>query len=221
MKAMILAAGRGERLRPLTDTLPKPLIHVGQYRLIEWHLHRLATAGVQDIVINLSHLGDMIREQLGQGDRYGVRIQYSQEPEPALETGGGIFQALEILGSEPFIVVNGDIWTDYPFTQLQPVEKLAHLVMVDNPAHHLDGDFILKGSQLSSDGQGQHYTFSGIGVYRRELFAACKPGRFPLAPLLKRAMNEERISGEYFDGHWYDIGTQERLQQMRQFVSNQ
>ncbi len=218
---MILAAGRGERLRPLTDTMPKPLIHVGKYRLIEWHIHRLAEAGINDIVINLSHLGDMIRAELGTGECYGVAIRYSQEPQPPLETGGGIVQALELLGTEPFIVVNGDIWTDYPFTQLQAPQGLAHLVMVDNPAHNPDGDFVLQDSRLKDDGQGQRYTFSGIGVYRPELFTDSGPGRFPLAPLLRQAMHNEQVTGEYYRGHWYDIGTQERLRDMRQFVMQQ
>ena len=221
MKAMILAAGRGERLRPITDTLPKPLIHVGKYRLIEWHIHHLALAGINEIIINLSHLGDMIRKELGNGNNYGVTIHYSQEPEPALETAGGIVQALELLGPEPFMVVNGDIWTDYPFTQIQLPPKLAHLVMVDNPTHHPQGDFILQGSQLVTHGQGQRYTFSGIAVYRPEFFADCKPGRLPLAPLLKKAIDAGQLTGEYYAGHWYDIGTEQRLRVMREFVVNQ
>ena len=218
---MILAAGRGERLRPLTDTLPKPLLHIGKYRLIEWHLQRLAAAGMTDIVINLSHLGDMIHAELGNGERYGVTIHYSQEPQPALETGGGIFQALELLGPEPFVVVNGDIWTDFQFAQLHAPQQLAHLVMVDNPAHNAAGDFVLRDNRLSTDADGQRFTFSGIGVYRPELFAGCTAGRFPLAPLLRQAMQSGQVSGEYYHGHWYDIGTQERLHEMRRFVTQQ
>lgn len=218
MKAMILAAGRGERLRPLTDALPKPLLAVGKYCLIEWHILRLSQAGISDIVINLSYLGDKIREQLGDGHRYGVNIAYSEEPDPALETGGGIFNALPLLGTEPFVVVNGDVWTDYPFAQLTYPQALAHLVLVNNPQHHADGDFILQDSRVEAQGEGQRYTYSGIGVYRPELFAGCQPGRFPLAPILREAMNLGRVTGTLYTGHWHDIGTPQRLQAIREHV---
>ncbi len=219
MKAMILAAGRGERLRPLTDSLPKPLLSVGKYRLIEWHIHRLVDAGIQEMVINVSHLGDLIREQLGNGERYGAHIEYSQEPEPALETAGGIIQALDLLGSDPFIVINGDIWTDYPLQNLHPPERLAHLVLVDNPAHHRQGDFYLQDSMVSNQGQSQRYTFSGLGVYRQEMFSAYQPGRLALAPVLIKNMQSHQVTGEYYSGHWYDIGTPERLQTIEDFVA--
>jgi len=218
MKAMILAAGRGERLRPLTDTLPKPLLAVGKYCLIEWHILRLSQAGISDIVINLSYLGDKIRKHLADGRRYGVNIAYSEEPDPALETGGGIFNALPLLGSEPFVVVNGDIWTDYPFEQLSPPQELAHLVLVNNPLHHPGGDFLLQGSQVLAQGEGQRYTYSGIGVYHPQLFAGCQPGRFPLAPILREAMNVGRVTATLYAGRWYDIGTPQRLQAIREHV---
>lgn len=215
MKAMILAAGRGERLRPLTDTLPKPLLAVGKYCLIEWHILRLCEAGISDIVINLSYLGNKISEHLGDGQRYGVNLVYSQEPDPALETGGGIFNALPLLGDEPFIVVNGDVWTDYPFAQLDKPAGLAHLVLVENPEQHPQGDFILQGTQVLAQGEGKHYTYSGIGVFQTQLFSTCQAGRFPLAPLLREAMHNGQVSGELYQGRWHDIGTPQRLQAIR------
>lgn len=216
MKAMILAAGRGERLRPLTDTLPKPLLAVGEYCLIEWHIRRLSQAGIRDIIINISYLGNKIREHLADGSRYGVKISYSEEPDPALETGGGIFNALTTLGTEPFIVVNGDVWTDYPFEQLSPTQALAHLVLVENPPHHPEGDFLLQGAKVVAEGQGSRYTYSGIAVFQAALFAECLPGRFPLAPLLRNAISLGRVSGVLFTGQWQDIGTPQRLQAIRQ-----
>lgn len=219
MKAMILAAGRGERLRPLTDTLPKPLVTVGPYTLIEWHIVRLVAAGIRELVINLSYRGDQIRDHLGEGQAYGANIRYSAEGEPPLETGGGIFQALPLLGADPFLVVNGDIWTDFPYAQLQATGKLAHLVMIDNPEHHPQGDFYLDEGQINDRGQGRCLTYSGIGIYTRELFAACTPGRFPLAPLLRDAIRQGQVSGEYYPGEWLDIGTLERLEQLRRQVS--
>ena len=214
MKAMILAAGRGERLRPLTDTTPKPLVEVGRHRLIEWHLHNLSAAGFKDIVINLAHLGDQIRQFVDDGSRFGVSVSYSQEPEGALETGGGIQQALPLLG-DTFVVINGDIWTDFPLASLHAGKHLAHLVLVENPGHNPGGDFILHGNDVSDTGEGARLTFSGIGVYQRSLFDDCMPGRFALAPLLKQAMLAGQVSGECYQGHWYDIGTIERLQALR------
>ncbi len=215
MKALILSAGRGERMRPLTDDTPKPLLRAGDRALIEYHLDALALAGIRDIVINLSHLGEQIRTALGDGTRYGVRIAYSDEGPRALETGGGIFNALPPLGSAPFLVVNGDIWTDYPYSELptQPA-GLAHLVMVSNPAHHPHGDFVLEHGKLSDKPEDTRLTFSGIGVYRPALFAECKPGAFPLAPLLRRAMANDQISGEHYRGEWLDIGTPARLAEL-------
>lgn len=214
MRAMILAAGRGERMRPLTDHTPKPLLAVGGRPLIEHHLRRFAAAGFTDVVINLAHLGDKIRQVLGDGARFGVSIHYSQEPEGALETGGGIFNALPLLDGQAFLVVNGDVWTDYPLQRLpeQP-EGLAHLVLVDNPLHHPKGDFSLVDGRVSQ--QGEHLlTFSGIGVYRPELFADCVPGAFPLGPLLRRAIDAGRVTGEHYRGRWIDVGTPERLAQL-------
>lgn len=214
MKALILAAGRGERLRPLTDHTPKPLLEAGGRPLIEHTIAALARAGFTELVINLAHLGGHIQAQLGNGSRLGVRIAYSPEGEEALETGGGIHHALPLLGGQPFLVVNGDLATDYPFERLkdQPA-GLAHLVLVANPIHHPQGDFALRDDgKLSASGEPRH-TFSGIGVYRPELFAACEPGKFPLAPLLRGAMAQGLVSGERYPGFWMDIGTIERLQE--------
>jgi len=211
MRAMILAAGRGERMRPLTDHTPKPLLPVGGRALIEHHLAALAAAGFREVVINHAHLGAQIEAALGDGARYGLLIRYSPE-ETALETGGGIFRALPLLGPEPFVVINGDIWTDYPLAQLpQAPAGLAHLVLVDNPAHHPQGDFALDAAgRVYEEGQPR-FTFSGIGLYRPELFEGCEAGRFALAPLLRRAMAAGRVSGEHYRGAWIDVGTPERL----------
>ena len=220
MRAMLLAAGRGERMRPLTDDTPKPLLRIGGQTLIEHHIHALAQANITELVINHAHLGEQIVQALGDGDAYGVNIQYSPETGAALETGGGIFNALPLLGDAPFIVVNADIWTDYSFTGLphDPV-GLAHLVMVDNPEHHPGGDFSLSNGQLSRQGP-RMLTFSGIGVYRPTLFAGCTASAFPLAPLLRDAMDKEAVSGEYFTGRWLDIGTPERLALINDAVIN-
>ncbi len=214
MKAMILAAGRGERMRPLTDHTPKPLLMVGGKRLIEYHLEALATAGFHDVVINHAHLGAQIEQLLGDGGRYGVRIHYSAEA-GALETGGGIFNALPLLGDAPFVVVNGDVWCDYPFSRLRKIEtQAAHLVLVPNPPQHPAGDFWLHDALVSDEGEGERLTFSGIGLYHPSLFDGCEAGAFPLAPLLRRAMARGLVSGEQFTGQWFDIGTPERLQQL-------
>lgn len=211
MKAMILAAGRGERLRPLTDACPKPLLVAGGRRLIEYRILDLVQAGVTDIVINYAWLGEQIVEALGNGERYGARIRYSPEPAAGLETGGGIRQALPLLGADPFIVVNADIWTDYPFAQLPPAPAgLAHLVLVDNPEHHPGGDFRLAEGKATAEG-GPRLTFSGIGVYRPELFANTPADRFPLAPLLIQTIAKGEVSAEHYQGSWMDIGTRERL----------
>jgi len=214
MKALILAAGRGERLRPLTDHAPKPLLEAGGRPLIEHTIIALARAGFTGLVVNLAHLGGQIQSCLGDGSRLGVAIAYSHEGEEALETGGGIHHALPLLGEGPFLVVNGDLATDYPFARLHArPEGLAHLVLVENPAHHPRGDFALQGDgTLSATGEPRH-TFSGIGVYRPELFAACQPGKFPLAPLLREAMPKGLVSGELYQGFWMDIGTLGRLQE--------
>ena len=219
MRAMILAAGRGERMRPLTDHTPKPLLQVGGKALIEHHIEALAQAGIRRLVINHAHLGQQIEQVLGDGARWGVAIVYSPEPPGALETGGGIFSALSLLGSEPFIVVNADIWTDYAYGQLpRQLTGLAHLVLVDNPPQNPEGDFVLRGDTVTGAGQPR-LTFSGVGVYRPELFSDCQSGRFPLAPLLRKAMALGQVTGEHYRGLWFDIGTPKRLADVDRMLS--
>lgn len=222
MKAIILAAGRGERMRPLTLTTPKPLLHAGGQCLIEYHLQGLARAGVEEIVINHSWLGQQIVDYVGDGERYGVHIVYSAEGETPLETAGGIIQALPLLGEAPFILVNGDIWTDYDFSRLPriPTTK-AHLVLVDNPPHHAIGDFALQDSTHILKNSGDRLTYSGIGVYSPALFAGIPKGVRPLAPILREAIVREEISGEWYGGAWWDIGTPERLQELDRFLRQQ
>ncbi len=215
---MILAAGRGERMRPLTDHLPKPLLPVAGKPLIVWQIERLASAGIRDLVINHAHLGEKIEELLGDGSRWQLRIRYSAE-EQALETGGGIFRVLPLLGRGPFLVVNGDVWSDFDPRHLTlAADDHAHLVMVDNPSHHPQGDFRLAGGRLFSDGE-PCLTFSGIGVYRAALFADCVSGAFKLAPLLRTAMRAGRVSGEHHQGRWIDVGTPRRLVEVEQALS--
>jgi MurNAc alpha-1-phosphate uridylyltransferase len=214
MRAMILAAGRGERMRPLTDRTPKPLLRVGDESLIEHGIRRLQAAGYRELVINLGHLGSQIETALGDGSRLGVRIRYSPEPPGALETAGGIREALEWLGTEPFLVVNADLWCDHPLTPPKLAdETLAHLVLVENPAHNPDGDFGLDADRVTLE-PGPRYTFSGIGWYRPELFAGLPRGRRPLAPLLREAVTGRRVTGELYHGVWIDVGTPERLQEL-------
>ena len=211
MRAMILAAGRGERMRPLTDHTPKPLLEVGGQTLIEHHITSLRSAGITRLVINHAHLGEQIVARLGDGSGLGVEICYSREPAGALETGGGIKRALPLLGDEPFLVVNGDIWTDYPYSDMRlDAGKCAHLVLVNNPAHHPQGDFGLSGTRVV-DAAGQRLTFSGIGVYHSRLFDGTREAVFPLAPLLKAAIRRDEVSGEHYTGQWLDIGTPQRL----------
>lgn len=214
MKAMILAAGRGERMRPLTDHTPKPLLPVGGKPLIVWHIEKLAQAGFRDIVINHAHLGQQIETTLGDGRQFGVSIQYSPETE-ALETAGGIAYALPLLGNAPFLVVNGDVFCDYDFANIpKNLSQLAWLVLVDNPAHNPGGDFALVDHQVISDGDAKR-TFSGIGVYQPELFFGVVRGsKAKLAPLLRAAMAQGQVGGEYFAGRWLDIGTPERLAEL-------
>ena len=223
-KAMILAAGRGERMRPLTDAVPKPLLKAGGHALIEYQLHNLARAGFTDIVINHAYLGEMIENALGCGERYGVTIRYSPE-EVVLETAGGIANALPLLtdesGSLPFLVVNADIFCDMDYVALLPVlhamqtdikRRLAHLVLIDNPPYHAEGDFALQGGQVKLTGNPK-LTFSGIGIYQAQLFSGISPGLpVKLAPLLRQAMTDGKISGEYFAGQWIDVGTPQRLE---------
>ena len=214
MKAMILAAGRGERMRPLTDRTPKPLLEAGGKSLIQYHIEALCAAGCHELVINHAHLGEQLVARLGDGAAFGVHIDYSAEPPGALETGGGIRHALPLLGDEPFLVVNGDIWTDYPYRQLlQAPAGLAHLVLIDNPPHNPEGDFQLNDGRVAAEG-AQRLTFSGIGVYSPALFADQPDTAFPLAPLLRTAMSAGQVSGEHYRGQWMDIGSPQRLQQL-------
>ncbi len=220
MKAMILAAGRGERMRPLTDHTPKPLLPAGGKPLIQHHIERLAAVGVREIVINHAHLGDRIESALGDGERFGLCIRYSHEgPGRALETGGGIYKALPLLGPDPFLVVNGDAWTDLDFATLEiSADDLAELVLVPNPDHHPHGDFALAAGRVREDGDPR-YTFGGIGIYRPALFAGCTPGAFPLAPLLRRAMGSDQVGGRLHPGRWLDIGTPERLEALDRMLT--
>lgn len=213
-RAMIFAAGRGERMRPLTDATPKPLLRIGGKMLIELHLEKLAAAGVRDVVINTSHLAAQFPAALGDGARWGVSIHYSYEGTQPLETGGGIRHALPLLGSEPFIGVAADIVSDYDYAAL-PAEPdaLAHLVMVPNPAFHPRGDFWLDGMRLNEDGVGERLTFSSIGVYRPEFVAGETATHFKLLPLYQRAMREGTLSGERYDGFWANIGTPRQLRE--------
>jgi N-acetyl-alpha-D-muramate 1-phosphate uridylyltransferase len=218
MRAMILAAGRGERMRPLTDSLPKPLIPVAGKPLIEWHIEKLAAIGIQDIVINHAWLGALIERALGNGSQWGVRIQYSAE-RVALETAGGIATALPLLGTEPFLVINGDIWCDWDPAQafhlaaaLDREAQQAWLLMVPNPAHHPGGDFGISGTGLLNENATVKHTFSGIGIYKPSLFTNTPPHQAAkLAPLLREAINRQAISGELYTGRWIDVGTPERL----------
>jgi len=220
MKAMILAAGRGERMRPLTDSTPKPLLKAGGKALIEYHLENIRQAGIREVVINHAWLGEQIETFLGDGSRYGLQIEYSREGE-ALETAGGIQKALPLLGETPFIAINGDIWTDFSLSKLpsEPV-GLAHLVLVNNPAHHPAGDFQLQDGRLLAQG-AYCLTFSGIGLYQPALFAGLQPGKSPLAPLLREAMDRGEISGEHHAGQWFDIGTPQRLDELDEMLSAQ
>lgn len=215
MKAIVLAAGRGERLRPHTDRMPKPLLEAGGRSLIEYLLDALARSGVRDIIVNHAWLGRLIEERLGDGSRYGLGIRYSPEGERGLETGGGIFQALALLGDEPFVVINADIWTDFPFARLpRSPQGLGHLVLVPNPAHNPHGDFSLSGDRIGNTGTPRH-TFSGISVLSPRLFAGCQAGVYPLAPLLRTAADRGELAGELYEGEWMDVGTPESLEALR------
>jgi MurNAc alpha-1-phosphate uridylyltransferase len=215
MRAMILAAGRGERLRPLTDATPKPLLEAGGKSLIGRHLAALAAAGFREVVINLSHLGEKIRAALGDGSGFGLNIHYSAEPPGALDTGGGIRQALPLLGASPFAVINGDVYTDYPLARLRAIKcDHAHLVLVANPGHNPDGDFGLQGGYVNLDARPR-YTFSGISVYHPRFFESSTAGRFSVVPMLHEAMASRQVTGEIYRGAWHDIGTLERLEALR------
>lgn len=226
MKALVLSAGLGERMRPLTLVTPKPLLVAGGEPLIAWHLRKLAAIGVRDVVINTSWLAPQFPDTLGDGGAYGLHLHYTHEGDTPLETGGGIAHALPLLGEEPFIVVNGDIWTDFDFARLRlAAGDDAHLVLVDNPPQHPRGDFALQGGRVANDSV-RRLTFSGMGVYHRRLFddwravigdtpgARATPPRFPLAPLLRTAMHRNGVSGEHHAGRWTDVGTPDRLAQL-------
>ena len=228
MKAMILAAGRGERMKPLTDHTPKPLLKVGSKPLIVWHLERLADSGFRDVVINHAHLGAQIENTLGNGAEWGLSILYSPE-KVALETAGGIANALDLLGSEPFLVVNGDIYTEIDFKSVALEANIhaasggiknarAHLVLVDNPPQHPNGDFAIEGGMLKNVGKSM-LTFSGVGVYHPALFAEVVKGQpAKLAPLLRKAIDNNAATAQYYQGVWHDVGTPERLQQIDRWL---
>ena len=214
MKVMILAAGFGKRMLPLTLTTPKPLLKAGEHSLIEWQISRLVAAGFRDLVINLHHLGDQIPAALGDGERWGVSIAYSREDE-LLETAGGIIKALPLLGDEPFLIVNGDVWTDYDFSRLRETlrpDLLAHLVLVPNAEHHPQGDFHLAENGLLSNTNEPRLTYSGISVLRPQLFSGMAVQRLALGPLLRDAADKGLASGELFNGDWQDIGSPQRLE---------
>lgn len=217
MKAMILAAGRGERLRPLTDNTPKPLLKVGEQSLIEYHLYKLAQAGIKEVIINTAWLGQQIQQTLGNGEKYNLNIVYSDEGEQALETAGGIIKALPLLGDEPFLIINGDIFTDYDFNQLVQLKitSEAHLVMVENPEHNNKGDFTLNNDWLKNTGEPS-YTYSGLGLYTKQFFAGYPEGITALAPILKEKIEQQKVSGELYKKAWTDVGTIERLQQLNE-----
>ncbi len=218
MRAMILAAGRGERMRPLTDNTPKPLLTVGGKSLIVWHLERLASAGFTEVIINHAHLGSKIESALGNGSQWGLSVQYSPEP-TALETAGGIAQALPLLGDSPFVVVNGDTYTEFDFSTLRhalEAPSLAHLIMVDNPVQHMEGDFAYQNGQLLVTGAPK-LTFSGVGVYQPSLFANIERGQpAKLAPILRVAIEQHLVSATHYQGVWHDIGTPQRLADLDQ-----
>ena len=221
---MILAAGKGERMRPLTDSTPKPLLQVAGKPLIEYHLQHLVLAGFRELVINISWLGEQIEDYLGDGSRWGCDISWSREPEP-LETAGGIARALPLLGEEPFVLINGDIWIDYSLENFQQVTlpggSLAHLVLVDNPPHHPEGDFLLGADgRLGPRGDAgiTAFTYSGLAIYHPRFFLGVAPKKMPLLPLLERGMEQSTVTGEYFAGHWLDLGTPERLAELEAHV---
>ncbi len=219
MKAMILAAGRGKRMTPLTDNCPKPLLPLAGKSLIVHHIEKLVAAGISEIVINHAWLGHKIETALGNGQQFGASILYSAEPEGGLETGGGVFQALPLLGDEPFLLVNGDVWTDWDYHQAltQPLgSNLAWLWLVANPEHNIQGDFSLEQQQVAADEStdSKRYTFSGISLIHPKLFADCQAGFFRLAPLLRQAMTTAQVGGALLDARWVDVGTPERLQQL-------
>ena len=222
MKAIILSAGRGERMQPLTNSTPKPLLEVDSKSLIEHTIEALVNAGIINIVINYAHLGEQFPSKLGDGSRYNATIEYSNEQDGRLETAGGIVKALPLLGDAPFLVVNGDIWTDYPFRELEKAKLnskiLCHLVLVNNPEHNPKGDFSL-ASGLLSQAEQKKLTYSGIGIFHPSLFTNLKLEPKPLKPILLTAIAAQQVSGEVYSGQWFDIGTVERLNALSNHLS--
>ncbi len=220
MKAMILAAGRGERMRPLTDEIPKPLLQINGIPLIEHHIEALVRGGICDIVINLAWLGGQIRDWIGDGAKYGIKVSYSEEVPEALETGGGVFRALPLLGDKPFWLVNGDVFCAYHYSERGLADgMLGHLVMVPNPRHNATGDFSLANGKVTQHG-APTLTYSGIAVLHPDLFLGATDGKYPLAPLLNDAIERGALTGEYFDGRWTDVGTPERLAELDRQLSS-
>lgn len=218
MRAMILAAGRGERLRPITDDIPKALVEVAGRSVLEWHLERVAAAGIENVVINLGWHGEQIVERVGSGERFGVNIAYSDEGDDILETGGGILKALPLLGDDPFVVINSDIFTDMPVPDVRlRDEHLGHLVTVPVPAYLDHGDFDIENGMIRRTASPS-YTFAGFAIYRPELFANCEAGRFSVVPLMFAAADADRLSGSVYRGRWADIGTPDRLARLRRRI---
>ncbi|KTD65300.1 N-acetylmuramate alpha-1-phosphate uridylyltransferase MurU [Legionella spiritensis] len=214
--AMILAAGRGERLKPLTNSIPKAMCAIQGIPLIEYHVKNLAKSGFQRIIVNHAYLGDQIRRYLGDGGAWGIDICYSPEPPGGLETGGGIYNALPLLGDQPFLTVNADILTDYDFSALTiPDSSLAHLILINNPVHNAGGDFDFGHDNLLTN--NRRYTFLGIACYRPQAFSRCRPGRYSVTPTLRTLVDEGSVSGELFAGHWLDIGSMARLNQTNEY----
>ncbi len=218
MMAMVLAAGRGERMRPLTESRPKALLEVAGRPLIEHHLESLKAAGIDNVVVNLGWHGEQIAERIGSGAAWGLTVAYSPEGDNILETGGGIHRALPLLGADPFLVVNADVFTDMPMPHALADDALGHLVLVPTPEHKAAGDFDLNDGYIAV-AEAPRLTFSGVAVYRPEFFTDCEPGRFPLAPMLKDAANDGRLTGELYEGLWVDVGTPERLEALNRSLS--
>jgi len=218
MKVMILAAGRGERMGELTAKCPKPLLKIAGRSLIEHHILALKKQGFSEFVINVAYLGEQIKNALGSGEQWGVDIAYSDEGKQALETGGGIYHALPLLGDEPFLVVNADVWTDFPYASLaNKTDNNIHLVLVSNPVHNLAGDFDLLGGRVVKE-NGEPYTYSGVGVFNPRIFAQQTAGIFPLAPLIRDEISGHEVTGELYQGEWIDVGTPERLADLEQVL---
>jgi MurNAc alpha-1-phosphate uridylyltransferase len=220
MIAMLLAAGRGERMRPLTDNTAKPLLRAGGQRLIEYHLHALARAGIDTVVINTCWQAQQIVEELGSGERYGLEIQYSHES-TALETAGGIVNAIQLLGEQPFLLISADVWGNFQFDRIVlERDAQAHLLLVDNPPHHRQGDFSLDGSLVTFD-TGPRYTYSGVGLFRPDVFRGLTPGFRPLREILTKLIDKQTLTASVHSGHWFDIGTPQRLTQLNNFLERE